>query len=176
LAETATEPPYRQAVSSKVPAEIALASLMLRLDGMRTPPFGASEPRETDPQTYAIIGAAMEVHRVLGCGFLEAPYASALEIELQLRGIPISREVFFPLTYKGHALAERYRADFVCFESIVVEVKAMRVISDIEDAQLINYLRASGLWRGLLLNFGSKSLSYRRLVQGQKPKKSVESV
>ena len=140
---------------------------------MRSPIAGEIDPPEKDPETYAIIGAAMEVHRILGCGFLEAPYASALEIEFQLRDIPISREVLFLLTYNGRALAQSYRADFVCFESIVVEVKAMRVISDIEHAQLINYLRASGLWCGLLLNFGSKSLSYRRLVQGPKPKKSV---
>jgi GxxExxY protein len=140
---------------------------------MRSLITGEIDSSERDPGTYAVIGAAMEVHRVLGCGFLEAPYASALEIELQLRSIPVSREVLFPLTYKGRALAQSHRADFVCFNSIVVEVKAMRVISDIEHAQLINYLRASGLWRGLLLNFGSKRLSYRRLVHGPNPQKSV---
>ena len=86
---------------------------------------------------------------------------------------PSRARCLFPLTYKGRALTQSYRADFVCFESIVVEVKAICVISDIEHAQLINYLRASGLWRGLLLNFGSKSLSYRRLVQGPRPQKSV---
>jgi len=118
----------------------------------------------------------MEVHRVFGCGFLEAPYASALEVELQLRGVPVAREVLFPLSYKGHSLALHYRADLVCFGSIVVEVKAMRAITEIEHAQTINYLRASGLWRALLVNFGSKSLTYRRLVYGSDPEKSVESV
>jgi GxxExxY protein len=143
---------------------------------MRLLPSGHRTCGESDPETYSIIGAAMEVHRVLGCGFLEAPYASALAIELQLRGIPVAREVLFPLSYKGQPLAMHYRADIVCFGSVVVEVKAMRAITDIEHAQLINYLRASGLWRGLLVNFGGKSLTYRRLVYGPCPKKSVESV
>jgi GxxExxY protein len=118
----------------------------------------------TDAETYAIIGAAMEVHRTLGCGFLEAPYASALFIELQLRGIPVEREVSYPLRYKGHSLHLHYRADLVCFGSVLVETKAVRALGDVEMAQAINYLRASGLQRALVLNFSGRSLVYKRVV------------
>ena len=119
-----------------------------------------------DEETHAIIGAAMEVHRVLGHGFLEAPYAASLRIELRRRGIPFSAEVSYALHYKGEPLELMYRPDLICFDSIVVEVKALPAIGGTEVGQVINYLRVSGLRRGLLLNFGARSLGFRRIVFG----------
>ena len=120
------------------------------------------DPR--DPHTFAIIGAAMAVHNELGPGFLESVYRAALAVELEARRIPFRTEVLFPLTYKGQRLSLNYRADLVCFESVVVEVKALTAVGPIEHAQAINYLKASGLARGLILNFGARSLEYRRVV------------
>jgi GxxExxY protein len=121
-----------------------------------------------DEETYAIIGAAMEVHRVLGHGFVEAPHAASLRIELRRRGIPFSSEVCCPLSYRGEPLALSYRPDLICFNSIVVEVKALPGIGGTEVGQVINYLRASGLRKGLLLNSGARSLGFRRIVFGTK--------
>lgn len=115
-----------------------------------------------DPETYAIIGAAMEVHRCLGPGFLEPVYQDALAIEFTSREIRYCREVELSICYKNTVLRPRYRPDFVCLDSIVVELKALRTLSTVDDAQVINYLKASGLGRGLLFNFGSWALVYRR--------------
>jgi GxxExxY protein len=117
-----------------------------------------------DPETYAILGAAMEVHRVLGCGFLEAVYVEALAHELEERRIPYEREKAMPVRYKSRPLAAVYRADFVCFGTIIVEAKALASLGGIEQAQLLNYLKASGLQRGLLVNFGARSLEWKRLI------------
>ena len=117
-----------------------------------------------DPQTHAIIGAAMEVHRLLGHGFLERAYQDALVIEFLPRNILFAREVELPILYKGQILPCGYRADFVCYDSIVVEIKALDHLSGTEEAQVINYLRASGFQRGLLINFGQTSLQFKRLV------------
>jgi GxxExxY protein len=117
-----------------------------------------------DSQTYEIIGAAMEVHRELGCGFLEAVYQEALREELSSRNIPFRAEVEIPIFYKGKRLKTGYRADFVCYESIIVELKAISKLSGIETAQVLNYLRAGHLERGLLFNFGAKSLEQRRFI------------
>lgn len=119
---------------------------------------------ERDPRTYAIIGAAIEVHRQLGCGFLESVYQEALAIELGLREIPFTREVKLPVSYKGQILVTSFYADFICFDSLVVELKALANMSGSEEAQLINYLKATRYKVGLLLNFGARSLQYRRLV------------
>ena len=124
------------------------------------------EKVEGDPHTYAIIGAGMEVHSQLGCGFLEGVYQEAMGLELRSRGIPFRAQVEMPIFYKGTCLATSYRADFIWFESIIVELKAIGQIGGIEDAQVINYLKATGFHVGLLLNFGTRSLQYKRLVLG----------
>jgi GxxExxY protein len=121
-----------------------------------------SQPR--DVETYAIIGAAMEVHRELGSGFLEAVYHDALEREFLSQNIPFAREHLIPVLYKGIPLATPYRADFLCYGSVIVELKAIRALTEIEDAQVIHYLKATGLHRALLLNFGGPQLQYKRLV------------
>jgi GxxExxY protein len=123
----------------------------------------ANEQR--DPQTYAIIGAAIEVHRELGCGFLEAVYHEALAIEFAARGVPFSREVALPVHYKGQLLGAGYRSDFICFEKVLVELKAISQITGVDDAQVLNYLKATGFDVGLLLNFGVPSLQWKRLTR-----------
>jgi GxxExxY protein len=117
-----------------------------------------------DEQTYLIIGVAMKVHAELGCGFLEAVYQEALEIEFLERNITYEREKELPVLYRGKQLRTFYKADFVCFGSVIVELKALQQISGNEEAQVINYLKASGLQKALLINFGTKSLQHRRLV------------
>ncbi len=117
-----------------------------------------------DGQTYDIIGAALQVHRLLGPGFLEAVYKEALSIELAERGIPFSGEAEIPVVYKGRTLKTCYRSDFVCHNSIIVELKAISKLGDIEMAQVLNYLRATGFQKALLFNFGAGSLEKRRLV------------
>jgi GxxExxY protein len=123
-----------------------------------------SDENKRDPQTYAIIGAALEVHRVLGCGFLEAVYQEALEREFSRRSIPFRREVELPVEYKGERLAATYKADFICYDDVIVELKALDRLGGKEKAQVINYLKASGHGRGLLLNFGASRLENERLV------------
>jgi GxxExxY protein len=117
-----------------------------------------------DPRTYAIIGAMMEVHAQLGPGFLEAVYQEALAIEMQLRGIPFEREVELPIHYKGQRLDAVYRADFVCFGGVLVELKVVHDLGPIEKAQVIHYLRATGFQVALLATFANESLEYKRLV------------
>ena len=119
---------------------------------------------ERDPQTFAIIGAAMDVHRTLGHGFLEAVYQDALAIEFGLRGIPFQRELLLTIDYKGQTLPTVYRVDFVCFQAVIVELKALPRLAGREESQALHYLKASRLERAMLLNFGGLSLEYRRLV------------
>jgi GxxExxY protein len=123
-----------------------------------------TDTEKRDPQTGAILGAAIEVHRTLGAGFLEAIYRESLAIELAARGVPFQREVELPICYKNRRLACSYRADFVCFDSIIVELKALPAIINIEIAQVLNYLKATGFSRALLLNFGRTRLEFKRLI------------
>ena len=128
---------------------------------------------EKDPRTFAIIGSAMEVHRVLGPGFLEAVYHEALARELTKRSIPFRSEVELPVFRKGERLSTAYRCDFVFHDTVIVEVKALARLTGLEEAQVINYLKASGHSVALLLNFGARSLEHRRLVLS--PVKSAQS-
>ncbi len=116
-------------------------------------------------EVYAIIGAAIDAHRVLGPGFLEPVYQEAMEIELKSRGIPTESQKRLVITYKGRALQKEYVADLVCYEQVIVELKAMDRLTGREEAQVLNYLKATGLHVGLLVNFGSTGkLEWKRLV------------
>jgi len=113
--------------------------------------------------TRKIIGAAMEVHRVLGAGFVESVYEESLAIEFGLRKIPYERQKPIDVIYKGR-VAKHFICDFIVYGKIIVELKAIKEISDIEQAQVLNYLKSSELNLGLLLNFGSSSLEVKRLI------------
>ena len=116
-------------------------------------------------EVYAIVGAAMEVHSVLGNGFLEAVYQSALKLELQTRKIPFETEKELPVFYKGQQLDLSYRADVICFGQIIVELKALDKLTNKEESQLLNYLSATRLRVGVLINFGSRGkLEWKRFV------------
>ena len=117
-----------------------------------------------DRDTFAIIGAAMEVHRELRNGFLEAVYKDALAVEFAIRQVPFEREKLLQVVYKGGTLPSFYKADFVCFGSILVECKAIPSMGRADEAQALNYLRITGLTRAILLNFGKSSLEHKRLV------------
>jgi GxxExxY protein len=115
-------------------------------------------------ETDKIIGAFFAVHSELGCGFLEAVYQEALAIELKLRGIPFEQEKKLLIEYKGITLNKFYVADFVCYGKIIVETKALSALTSEHEAQLLNYLKATGLSIGLLANFGEKSLKFKRMI------------
>jgi len=114
--------------------------------------------------TYKIIGAALEVHKTLGPGFLEAVYEEALAYELKKLGLSFERQKALAVYYKGVILGD-YRADFVVEGNVIVELKAQKILTSIDEAQLINYLKATNLKVGLLFNFGGRSLQQvRRIV------------
>ena len=106
----------------------------------------------------------MEVHRQLGHGFLEVVYQEALALEFLERSIVCQREPELPVFYKNKKLRCSYRADFICFETVLVETKALGHLTNSEQAQVLNYLKATQLKRALLLNFGAPSLEYKRFV------------
>ena len=119
-----------------------------------------------EEETYAIRGAAIEVHKRLGHGFLEAVYQEALQIELALNEIPFEAQKPLAIEYRKRPLQKRYIADLVCFGKIIIEIKCIACIGDIEKAQLINYLAATGLKVGLIINFGSRGkLEIERLAK-----------
>jgi GxxExxY protein len=120
-----------------------------------------------DQKTYKIIGAAMEVHKELGCGFLEPVYQEALEREFVIQRMPYKSQPVVEIEYKGKPLNKKYQPDFICFNDIIVEIKALSGLSGNEEAQLINYLKATEFEVGLLINFGKRSLEYKRLIHTQ---------
>jgi len=113
--------------------------------------------------TREVIGAAMEVHKTLGHGFLENVYEEALAIEFDLRKVHYERQKAIDIFYKG-ILAKQFVCDFLVEGKVLVEIKALKAITNIEEAQLINYLKATELELGLLINFGEQSLKYKRII------------
>jgi GxxExxY protein len=118
-------------------------------------------------ESYAIVGACMKVHRALGPGFLEAVYEEVVEKEFIIQKIPYKRQVQLNLYYEGVQLKKQYRADFVCYDSIIVELKAVTQIPSLFYAQLQNYLKCTNMELGLLINFGTPSLTYKRIVNSK---------
>lgn len=119
-------------------------------------------------EVYAIIGAAMDVYNNLGSGFLEAVYQEAMEIETLARNIPALPEQKLRIQYKGAPLKKFYEADLICYEKIIVEIKAMDRLTSREEAQILNYLKATGLPVGVLINFGAHNdLEWKRMVLTQ---------
>ncbi|MGE5609362.1 MAG: GxxExxY protein [Bacillota bacterium] len=116
-------------------------------------------------ETYAVVGAAMEVYNTLGPGFLEAVYQEALEVEFTERGIPFESQKPIMICYKNHLLQKHYIADVVCYGALLTELKAIENLTPREESQLINYMKATGLRVGLLLNFGHpKNLDWKRMI------------
>ena len=116
-------------------------------------------------EVYSVVGAAIEVHRELGPGFLESIYQEAMEIELRASAVPFVAQHPISVRYKGLALKKQYFADLVCFEQIIVEIKALPHLSGTEIAQVLNYLKGTGFPIGILINFGSHGkLEWKRLV------------
>lgn len=120
---------------------------------------------ENEELTGKIINACMEVHNELGNGFLEPVYQEALEEEFKIQGIPYVREKLLPFMYKGKQLKKEYYADFVCYDDIIVELKAVSVLSKPHKAQVLNYLNAANKEIGLLINFGETKLKWERLTK-----------
>ncbi|NGY37430.1 GxxExxY protein [Flavobacterium sp. XN-5] len=115
-------------------------------------------------ESFKIIGACMKVHRSLGAGFLEAVYEEALEKEFQVQEIPFKKQVKLELYYDNQKLNKHYRADFICYDSIILEIKAVQQIPIAFYAQLKNYLRCTKMELGMLINFGMTSLTYKRII------------
>ena len=115
-------------------------------------------------ETYAIVGAAMEVHRILGPGFSESIYQEALAIEFERQGIPFEKEKAIIVKYKDIELHNTFRADFVCYQDIIVELKALESTTPEHRSQIINYLKATRFKLGLLINFGERHLYRRRII------------
>ncbi|PKP11846.1 MAG: GxxExxY protein [Bacteroidetes bacterium HGW-Bacteroidetes-4] len=115
-------------------------------------------------ECYDIIGCAMDVHNNLGHEFLEAVYQEALEMVLNEKGIPYEREKVLEIDFKGKLLKKKYVADFLCFDSVIVELKAADGLTDVDLAQVLNYLKATKKKIGLLVNFGAAKLQYKRVI------------
>jgi len=117
-----------------------------------------------EEESYKIVGACFEVHKILGCGFIEAVYQEALEHEFDIQNIPYEREKILQIEYKGITLNKKYEADFVCYNKIIVELKAQRELTSIDESQILNYLSATEFRLGLLVNFGETSLKFKRFA------------
>ena len=117
-----------------------------------------------EEETYKILGACFEVHKTLGHGFLEAVYQEALEMEFQLRNIPYQREKMLYINYKGRQLKKHYVADFVCYDKIIIETKAISDLTSKDEYQILNYLKVTNFKLGLLINFGKPSLQKKRII------------
>ena len=115
-------------------------------------------------ESYRIIGACMEVHKKLGSGFLESVYAEALEVEFKRLEIPFIREKKLPVYYDNKLLNKYFKADFVCYDTIIVELKAVKYLVDADYKQTLNNIKATQFKLGLLINFGSPSLIYKRII------------
>ncbi|MBO7592525.1 MAG: GxxExxY protein [Bacteroidaceae bacterium] len=115
-------------------------------------------------ESFAIIGAAMEVYNQLGSGFVEKVYQDALEIEFELRGIPYKREEHLPVFYKGRQIKHDFFVDFICYDKIVIECKAVSEILNIHKIQTLNYIKINNLKLGIVINFSNQSLEYKRIV------------
>jgi len=116
-------------------------------------------------ESYAIMGACFEVYKDKGCSFTEPVYQECLEIEFEHQKIPFVAQAVFKLSYRGRQLKKEFRADFVCYDKIVVELKAVSRLSDVHRAQLINYLSATRMKLGILVNFGHyPKIAYERLI------------
>lgn len=115
-------------------------------------------------ESFTIIGACMKVHRTLGAGFLEAVYEEALEKEFHIQRIPFERQVKLQLYYDNQLMKKQYRADFVCYAAIIIEIKAVPQIPVTFYMQLTNYLKCTNLELGMLINFGTPSLPYKRII------------
>ena len=125
-------------------------------------------------ESYSIIGAAMEVHRTLGKGFLESVYQESLGLEFNKRQVPFSKEQNLELFYKGEKLSKYFIADFICFGKIILELKSVSFLTNEHEAQVFNYLKATKLNLALLINFGANSLQYKRIVLWRKKKVNHE--
>ncbi len=117
-----------------------------------------------DSLSFAVIGAAMAVHSELGAGFLESVYGDALEYELDDRNVSFQREARIEVRYKQHTLPSCFRADFLCNHELLLELKAQASLTPAADAQILHYLKATGIHKGLLINFGTPRLQYKRFV------------
>ena len=115
-------------------------------------------------ESYKIIGICMNIHSTLGNGFLEAVYSEVLEKEFVKNNIPYQREVKLDLFFNGKKLDKKYKADFICFDNIILEIKAVSFIHENFTKQTLNYLKATDKKLGLLINFGEKSLKYKRII------------
>jgi GxxExxY protein len=118
-----------------------------------------------EEESYKVMGACFEVYSTIGRGFLEPVYQECLELELTERAIPFLSQQALPITYKGRKLAHTYKADFICYGKLIIEIKAVTQLCDEHRAQVFNYLRATGMRLGLLINFGAHpKLEYERIV------------
>ena len=125
-------------------------------------------------EVYAIVGAAMEVHRENGCGFAEPVYQECLEIELTGRQIPFTPQKEMPIFYKGKQIKKTYVSDLIAYDKIIVELKALDKLTSREESQVINYLKISKLEVGVLINFGAPSLEWKRIVLTNRPIESID--